>query len=90
VNELHFGPLSADANEDPFEELMDYTLLAAWPAYAPDDERFSMLNQSHAGTHMPFRSRACEFHLGFGLDAEGRLPRQRIERHSFPTQCGRI
>jgi hypothetical protein len=24
-------------------------------------------NQSHAGTHMPFRSRACGFHLGFGF-----------------------
>jgi hypothetical protein len=26
------------------------------------------LNQSHAGTHMSLRSRACRFHLGFGLE----------------------
>jgi hypothetical protein len=35
------------------------------------DAIVSTLNQSHDGTCIPCRSRACGFHLGFGLEALG-------------------
>ena len=51
------------------------------------DRRLSTsLNQSHAGTHMPFRSRACRFHLGLGLGVAHSFSARRLISSSALTR----